>query len=174
MLLGKASETPGFQKYPIIKSINMKFASICCISMVSLLMAYLWLPAVAAGQSPERPKEGQPANRVEILDFHNEHRCPTCLEIERLTRKILADSYAEELKKGTISFRLINADDKENLAIVRKYKAYGSTLIIRSVRNGKEEFVDLTNFAFMNFNKSQKFAATVKKEINTGLQRIKT
>ena len=120
----------------------MKFASICCVSMVSLMMAYLWLPAVAAGQSPERPKEGQPANRVEILDFHNEHRCATCLEIERL--------------------------------IVRKYKAYGSTLIIRSVRNGKEEFVDLTNFAFMNFNKSQKFAATVKKEINTGLQRIKT
>lgn len=151
----------------------MKLASSCAIRALGFIAAFFALSGMGYGQ-PAGANATLPANRVEILDFHNEHRCPTCLEIERLTRKILQDSYADEMKRGTISFHLINADDKENLTIVRKYKAYGSTLIVRSVRNGKEEFVDLTTFAFMNFNKPQKFTATVKKEISAGLQRIKS
>lgn len=130
--------------------------------------------SAALAQSNAKPALKQTATRVEVLDFHNEHRCPTCLEIERLTKKVLKEAYAEPSKKGQMQFYLINVDEKENLELVRKYKAYGSTLIIRSYAKGKEEFVDLTNFAFMNFNKEQKFTAALKKELNAALQRIKS
>lgn len=110
------------------------------------------------------------ANRVEVLDFHTDHRCATCIEIEKLTRKVLADHYAKEVKSGLITFRLINADDKTNAAIVQKFSAYGTTLIVYSVKNGKENHVDLTNFAFMNFNKSDKFMARMRQEIDAALK----
>ncbi len=111
-------------------------------------------------------------SRVEVLDFHTDHRCATCLEIEKLTRKVLDDHYAKEVKSGKITFRLINADDKTNAAIVKKFFAYGTTLIVYSVKDGKENHVDLTNFAFMNFNKTDKFSARLQQEIDTALKQI--
>lgn len=145
------------------------------MKMRIFLGAFLLLFGGAAlAQSNAKPDLKQTTARVEVLDFHNEHRCPTCLEIERLTKKILKEAYADQSKKGQVQFFLINVDEKDNLELVRKYKAYGSTLIIRSYAKGKEEYVDLTNFAFMNFNKEQKFTATLKKELNAALQRIKS
>jgi len=114
------------------------------------------------------------ADRIEVIDFHNEHRCKTCLEIEGLTKKFLADTYAKEMEQGLVSFRLINADDKANEAIVKKYQAYGTTLIVSSVKNGKEEYTDLTNFAFMNYNKADKFTAGLKKDVDAALKRIRS
>lgn len=115
-----------------------------------------------------------PVDRVEVLDFHTDHRCATCLEIEKLTKKILADHYAGEMKSGKITFRLINADDKANAAIVQKFLAYGTTLIVYSIKNGKEEHIDLTSFAFMNFNKADKFSGGLRKELDAALKRIKS
>lgn len=117
-------------------------------------------------------KAVQAANRVEVLDFHSDHRCATCLEIEKLTKKALNDYYANEIKSGKITFRLLNADDKVNAAIVQKFSAYGTTLIVYSVRDGKESHVDLTNFAFMNFNKAGKFTTGLRKEVDAALKNI--
>ena len=141
----------------------------CILSLFALLLL-----ANCTAQPPVRTiVQSSGPNRIEVLDFHNEHRCATCLEIERLTKKILAENYADAVKKGRVTFRLINVDEKANGALVDKYTAYGTTLIISSVKNGKEEFVDLTNFAFMNFNKEAKFTEGIKEELDTALQRIK-
>jgi hypothetical protein len=127
------------------------------------------------GQSnPKMTASASGSDRIEVLDFHNEHRCKTCLEIEGLTKKFLADNYAKEMEQGLVSFRLINADDKANAAIVKKYQAYGTTLIVNSVKNGKEEYTDLTNFAFMNYNKGDKFTAGLKKDVDAALKRIRS
>lgn len=114
----------------------------------------------------------KPANRVEVLDFHTDHRCATCLEIERLTKKLLNEQYAKEVKEGKITFRLLNADEKSNAAIVEKYLAYGTTLIVSSVKNGKESHIDLTNFAFLNYNKADKFMARLRQEVDAALKNI--
>ena len=123
---------------------------------------------------PKYTAQANGPNRIEVLDFHNEHRCPTCLTIERLTKELLESQYSDAVKKGQITFRLINADEKANAAIVERYTAYGTTLIISSVKNGQEEFVDLTNFAFLNFNKEAKFRETLKQELDTALQRVRS
>ncbi|MBK6948293.1 MAG: hypothetical protein IPH16_09730 [Haliscomenobacter sp.] len=146
------------------------------------ILSSLLLTAVAllfsnctGNAQPQKPSSAKAtANRIEVLDFHTEHRCVTCLEIERMVRKILAEDYAAHTKSGLITFHLINADDKANLELVRKYTAYGTTLVIRSFKDGKETHVDLTNFAFLNFNKVPKFTATIKKELNAALQRVKS
>ena len=127
-----------------------------------------------AQPNPKYTATASGPNRVEVIDFHNEHRCFTCLEIEKLTKKILNEDYADAMKKGLITFRLINVEEKANADMVHKYTAYGTTLILSSVKGGKEEYTDLTNFAFMNFNKEDKFKETLKKELDAALQRIKS
>lgn len=138
------------------------------------LMAAVLVLATAPTLSAQNKPAKQPAstNRVEVLDFHTDHRCNTCLEIERLTRKALADHYAKEIKSGKITFRLINADDKANAEIVKKFLAFGTSLIVYSNKQGKENHVDLTNFAFMNYNKADKFNAGLRKEIDAALKTI--
>ena len=128
----------------------------------------------SAQPNPKFTAQSSGADRIEVIDFHNERRCETCLEIEKLTKTTLNEDYADAMKSGLISFKLINVDDKANADMVHKYTAYGTTLIVSSVKGGAEEFTDLTNFAFLNFNKEEKFKATLKKEIDAALQRIKS
>lgn len=138
-----------------------------------LMAAVLVLAAAPTLSAQNKPaKKTTSTSRVEVLDFHTDHRCNTCLEIEKLTRKALADRYAKELKSGKITFRLINADDEANAEIVKKFLAFGTTLIVYSNKQGKENHVDLTNFAFMNYNKADKFNAGLRKEIDAALKTI--
>lgn len=136
------------------------------------LLAFLVFFAFGNASAQATKPAAKPANRVEVLDFHTDHRCATCLEIERLTKKLLSEQYAKQVKEGKITFRLINADDQANAAIVGKYLAYGTTLIVSSVKNGKESHVDLTNFAFLNYNKAGKFTAELRKELDAALKNI--
>lgn len=125
----------------------------------------------SSAQSPAAAKtEGA---HVEVLDFHTTHRCKTCLTIENLTKELLAESYAEEMEAGLISFTLINADDEANEAVVQKYLAFGTTLIVNTVSDGQENHVDLTNFAFMNAGNKAKFKAGMKEQLDAALQKLK-
>ncbi|MBK9016110.1 MAG: hypothetical protein IPM82_19745 [Saprospiraceae bacterium] len=142
------------------------------ISRCLLLTILAFLANVTATAQTKKASVANINNRVEVLDFHTDHRCATCLEIEKLTKKVLADHYANEMKSGKITFRLLNADDKANAAIVEKFMAYGTTLIVYSVKSGKENHVDLTSFAFMNFNKADKFTAELRKEVDAALKKI--
>ena len=142
--------------------------------LYSIPLALLILFAGCSGN--EKKKKTVTANgaaRIEVLDFHTTHRCKTCLTIEQLTKGLLAESYSREMKEGLISFRLINADDEANAEIVEKFLAFGTTLIINTVKNGQESHVDLTSFAFMNADDETKFKAGLKKHLEESLQKIK-
>lgn len=140
------------------------------LSIQVSLLAALLLFALGNVSAQSTKAAAKTTTRVDVLDFHTDHRCATCIEIERLTKKLLNEQYAKELKEGKITFRLINADDKANAAIVQKYLAYGTTLIVSAVKNGKESHVDLTNFAFLNYSKEDKFKAGLRKEMEAALK----
>jgi len=139
-----------------------------------LLPALLVLSANCSGnaQSSKAASASGP-DRIEVLDFHTAHRCYTCLEIERMTKEALAKHYGSQMAKGQVSFKLVNADDKANDALVKKYLAFGTTLIVSVVKDGKETHTDLTNFAFMNASNEQKFTAGLKEKIDNGLKTLR-
>ena len=137
-------------------------------------LAFLILFTDCSGNAQsQKPVAVTGSSRIEVLDFHTTHRCKTCLAIEQLTKNLLAESYSDEMKDGIISFHLINADDEANEAIVEKYLAFGTTLIINTVNEGQESHIDLTSFAFMNANDKAKFKAGLKKHLDASLQKIK-
>lgn len=94
---------------------------------------------------------------IEVIQFHSEHRCQTCLEIEAMTKEAV-------LPYGTIPFRLINVDDSNNKTLSYEFRTAGTSLFIYDPVQGKK--LDLTDFAFMNASDKEKFIRGLQKEID--------
>ena len=155
------------------------------MNLISSLLAVIPMLLLMTGCANENPLQDQSQakaiaasvksnGRIEVLDFHTTHRCKTCLTIEKYTRELLAESYGREMKEGLISFQLIDVDDEANEEIVKKYLAFGTTLIINTVSEGDESHIDLTNFAFMNADSEAKFKAGLKEQLEASLKKIKS
>lgn len=85
---------------------------------------------------------------IEVIQFHSEHRCQTCVKIEEDIKASLA---AFE----NIPFRLINVDDESHKEMSKKFEAAGTAIFLYDPAT--EEMVELTDFAFMNAFDSEKF-----------------
>ena len=94
---------------------------------------------------------------IEVIQFHSEHRCITCMKIEKLTKATLAKSYA------TIPFKLYNVDDTANAKIAEQFEATGTALYLYNPKTGKKQ--DLTDFAFMKAGNETDFDVELKKSI---------
>jgi hypothetical protein len=112
------------------------------------------------------------SNKIEILDFHTAHRCKACISIEANTKLTIEKYFDDDLESGKLSFRLINADAKENEQIVEEYGAYGTSLFINAIKDGKEKHIDLTNFAFKTEANKEKFMSELKLKIEAELKNI--
>jgi len=109
--------------------------------------------------------------KVEVHYFHVTDRCASCIAIEDVTRKTLNTYYKNELSNGTIKFSVLNVDDDANKAISEKYQAFGSSLFITKIFNGKETTTDLTGDGFKYAkNKEEKFIDILKNTIANALK----
>lgn len=96
-------------------------------------------------------------SNIEVIQFHSEHRCVTCLEIEKLTKEVLKET-------SNIPFKLVNVEDEKNEKLAESFEATGTALFLFNPKTGKKK--DLTSFAFMNaMGEKAKFKAGLKKEI---------
>ncbi len=111
-------------------------------------------------------------NKIEVIYFHAEHRCQTCLDIEKNTKYTLETYFPEQLKEGEITFRTFNVDKKENYAKSEEYEAFGSALFLNVIRNGTSKKINLTDFAFLNSSNKEKFTRDLKAEINKELKNL--
>ncbi len=98
----------------------------------------------------------KPAN-IEVIQFHSEHRCRTCLKIEQLTKKTLTNYFAN------IPFKLVNVDEARNAAMAEKFEASGTALFLFDPKTGRKK--DLTDFAFMKAGNEIAFENELKKHI---------
>jgi hypothetical protein len=116
-------------------------------------------------QQPEKPS----ATRIDVIDFHTDHRCKTCLTIQSLTEEVLNTTFAAEKKAGTLTFRLVNVDEKANAKLAEDFGVYGTALFLHVHKNGKAEKIDLTEWAFMTANDAAKFKAELTKKLRAAL-----
>lgn len=113
----------------------------------------------------------QKATKLNIVYFHAEHRCPTCLSIEENTKKTLDTYFAAQLKDGTIKLQVLDVSEEKNLKLVEKYEAEGSSLYLTRLDGKKETTTDFTNFAFSySRNQADKFIEGLKAEIEKNLK----
>ena len=105
----------------------------------------------------------QAVAKVEVYYFHYTHRCVTCQAVESETLKSIQQLYPAEFKKGLITFKSVNLDEKTSDALAKKCKAEGQALLV--ISGGKR--IDLTEQGFMYAKSSpDKLKAELKKTID--------
>ena len=105
----------------------------------------------------------QAVTKVEIYYFHYTRRCATCQAVESETQAAIAAFYPAQYKKGLITFKSLNLDEKTSEALAKKCNAEGQALLVIS---GNKRF-DLTDQGFMYAKSSpEKLKAELKKTID--------
>lgn len=67
------------------------------------------------------------ASTIQILYFHGDRRCPTCIKVGEISLKLFNAKYANN---STVVYKEVNTDKEENKAIAEKYQITSSTLLI--------------------------------------------
>ncbi len=108
--------------------------------------------------------------KLKVLYFHITNRCTTCRGIEAKVRKTLDEQFKNEVETGVIDFYVMNCELPENQELVKKYDAYGATLALTSMQNGKEQRTeDLTNWAFQKTHDPELFIEELTTKIKNYL-----
>jgi hypothetical protein len=68
--------------------------------------------------------------RVEVIHFHGDQQCTSCIVVGALANETVHEFFATELASGRVAFRSINYDDPANDKIVKEYHVTGSSLWI--------------------------------------------
>jgi len=85
------------------------------------------------------------STQVIVYYFHTTSRCPTCYKIEQYTQEAVEQYFNEEILAGTLIFKTINFDEKENKHFIKDYQLYTKSVVISMIKEGKEvKFNNLT------------------------------
>jgi len=68
--------------------------------------------------------------KVEVYHFHATRQCVTCKTVGAFSEETVNTYFSNELKSGKLVFAHVNVDLPENKALVDKYEAKGSSLLI--------------------------------------------
>jgi len=124
-----------------------------------MFFAFLSLTAVLNAQSEN--------TKLLVYDFHMTIRCQTCAKIEQVTIETLNTYYKNQLDSGLIVFKTFDCELEENAELVKKYSAYGSTLVLtRLLPEGKEVIVDITDLGFSKIGKPELFVEKLREKID--------
>jgi hypothetical protein len=136
------------------------------IRLIFFMLAFI-IPNVstaekAEGATTETPK---PSHYLVATYFHTTFRCPTCHKIENYSAEAIQNNFAEELKNGTLVWRVINVDEPENKHYTKDYNLFSKHLIISEIKDGKEiRWKDLED-VWTNVRSEEKFDQYVVSEI---------
>ncbi|MBU2939902.1 thioredoxin [Lacinutrix sp. C3R15] len=142
------------------------------IKFSSILTIVFMLTACSEKSKNENQSLDTSISKIEVIDFHSTHRCMTCKAIEANTKYTLDTYFSNELKTDKISFQVINVDEQANEKIAEKFEASGTALYMNVIKNGKENKIDLTEFAFMEGNDQKAFSEALKNKIDTQLKTL--
>ncbi len=129
----------------------------------AVMITGMLIGSAFAGEPVQQVAKSTP---IEVYYFHMTHRCTTCQTVEKVSEEAVNEFFADAVKKGDVTFKAINIEDKENKALVKKLKVQGQSLLIV---NGKDQ-INITDKGFM-------YAMTepekLKAEIKSGVEKFK-
>ncbi|MGL4957162.1 MAG: nitrophenyl compound nitroreductase subunit ArsF family protein [Bacteroidales bacterium] len=135
-------------------------------NIVYMLWALVALMACSQQQGTEQSKIQLAKDGVEVLYFHGKKRCITCNAIEKLTKEVIENDFAEALQNGSLRLKIIDIASKNGEQIADKYEVSWSSIYINKWENGKELRCNMTDFGFSYAKDAPEvFKAGIKKKI---------
>jgi len=141
-------------------------------SIFILLILFLYNSAFFSQAVGDTIIANNPQNlKLKVYYFHITDRCSACYSIEENLRATLFTHFNKEIKKGIIDLHILNCELPENQKLVRKYAAYGSTLVVTGYQNGKElETEELSVWAYKKSGNKKVFVKELRKKLNDHLR----
>ena len=68
-----------------------------------------------------------------VFYFHGERRCATCRSIEATASAVVRGQFSERLASGTLEWKVVNFDEKENNHFIKDLGLAGSGVVIARV-----------------------------------------
>jgi hypothetical protein len=100
--------------------------------------------ATADNVTPVAAQPGPPLpNRVDVIYFHVNQRCVTCLCFEQHINTVIETYFQDAINSGKLTYRVLNLQKAENAAIARKYGAVGSQMFMNVVIKGVDNIEDI-------------------------------
>jgi hypothetical protein len=132
------------------------------LSVLALLVVSFFTVSSIAANKKTQTVVSKSA-KVEVYYFHFTRRCMTCNAVESESKAAIAALYPTQAKKGLITFKAVNLDEKTSEALAKKCNAEGQALLV--ISGGKR--VDLTEQGFMYAKSSPlRLKAELKKTID--------
>jgi len=129
--------------------------------LLLLVVSFFTVSSVAADKKTQTAVSK--SAKVEVYYFHFTRRCVTCQAVEAESQKAIAALYPVQAKKGLITFKSVNLDEKSSEILAKKCNVSGQTLLV--ISGGKR--VDLTEQGFMYAKSSpDKLKAELKRTID--------
>lgn len=115
-------------------------------TLKSIFLAVIIIQFVFVANAETKTVSKETEVKTKVYYFHVTRRCPTCLAIEKETKKVLKEQpYAAAKENGELLFKSFNAENAVNKKLVEELGVTGSALIV--VKGEKK--IDLTSKGFM-------------------------
>ncbi len=105
-------------------------------------------------------------DRVIAMYFHRTERCPTCKMMGSYSEEAIEQGFPKQRKEGSVEFRMIDYEAKENAALAKAYKVMGPALIVSKITDNKVgKFQDLEQI-WTKVRDKPKFIEYVQRNVN--------
>ena len=139
------------------------------------LLSFAFLFVFTACQAQDNSKTlatTDASTRIEVIDFYGTHRCVTCEAIEANARYTVDTYFKDVVEQGKLAFKTVNVDEEKNYGIAERFEATGTALFINVIKDGKEQHIDLTSFAFEKGRDKEVFSSELKGKIEEQLNML--
>ena len=122
-------------------------------------------------QKKDVPSDSSATRTVNVFYLHTYKRCYSCKMIEKITREAINTHFRNELRNGTLTYKLINIEIKENNHLITDYKLITKSIIVSEVMNGNETRWKNLDKIWQLLQNHPEFKKYIKNEINMYLDK---
>jgi hypothetical protein len=109
------------------------------LAFVVTSLAYLVVHEIWGGAGSVQPETSAgPSHRVAVYYFRDNLRCDICEKFQAYTDEAIHTAFSNELKSGSVEWKIVNTDDKANSHFVKDYKLTTRQIILSDLVDGKQ------------------------------------
>ncbi len=107
--------------------------------------------------------------KMKIVLLHGNHRCTSCINMEKWIEETIEMYFLEEQKKGKIEFLVLNYQDPENKEVVSRYNEHPWTSIYaETIINGESHITEIEDAWYYQTDR-EKFIDFMKEYIREAI-----
>jgi hypothetical protein len=116
-----------------------KITTALLLTFVAISLAYLAIHEIGGKSAPGQPGiSAGPAHRVIVYYFRDNIRCDTCEKFQAYTDDAIHSVFSNELKSGSVEWKIVNTDDKANAHFIKDYALTTRQIILSDILDGKQ------------------------------------